>query len=263
MSSGETMLSRIPGIFLEVDFCWQHVVVSSPPLQDWHLPRRQGSSHTCRYFILPVKARAGKMKSHLLMGLSTTTCEGPGWQIRSKTPGFTTGLPALQLEPEADLSGNYTYTNDNNVGNVVLSYRPFPQNKTTDVTSLPCTGWPVQRKMSWTRAKALTRLHPALGPCQTPGCAPGGSLQRCARHNKEIQAWIKTPRGGCRWNYIVYFYLCFNELILSLLVFLIFCCYEWLNGCVGGKNTLGGLLKLSCKGIRVAVFGAENKIIQK
>lgn len=110
----------------------------------------------------------------------------------------------------------------------------------------------------------LSRLQPAPGPRQAPGCAAQRSPQCSAQHDKKTQTRTKNLKERCRWNDIVYIYLYFNEVVPSLLVFfLIFCWYEWVNGCVGGKSTLGRLLKLSCKLIRVAVFGVENKIIQK
>lgn len=122
--------------------------------------------------------------------------------------------------------------------------------------------------MNWTRVRVLmglSRLRPDPGPHQAPGCPAQKSPQCSARHDKETQTRTKNPKEWCRWNYIVCFYLYFNEGILSLVFFffLISSWYEWVNRCVGGKNTFGGLLKLSCKWIQVEVFGVENKIIQK
>lgn len=46
-------------------------------------------------------------------------------------------------------------------------------------------------------------------------------------------------------------------------LFLVLCWYEWVTRCVYVKNTLGGILKQNSKLVKMASFGAENKIIQK
>lgn len=97
------------------------------------------------------------------MGCSTTTWERPGWQIPFKTPGlgFTTGLPALQLEPKPDVSRSHIPANDNDVGNMVLFYYPFPRIK-TPASSL-CPALDNSCRARWTGCK--WRLSPGWTGC--------------------------------------------------------------------------------------------------
>lgn len=97
---------------------------------NFHLSGRLPPTHL--YFILQKYDQdwSGKIKGHLLVGLPDTAYEGPGWQIPSKPPEFTTSLTALQCEPKADLSRSYTCTNDNDKRNMILLYHPLPKIKT-------------------------------------------------------------------------------------------------------------------------------------
>lgn len=113
---GETVLSRTPSIPLKAGRL-PPTACDTPftpaARQTSTLQARLPPAHL--HFVVQIYDQnwSGKIKGHVLVGLSDTAHEGSGWQIPSKAPGFTTGLTALQCGPKADLSRSYTCTNDN------------------------------------------------------------------------------------------------------------------------------------------------------
>lgn len=174
------------------------------------------------------------------MGLLDTAYEGPGWQIPSKPPEFTTGLTALQCEPKADWSRSYTCTNDNDNDNrnMILLYHPLRKIKTW--TS--CLDLDNAHRERWARLEA--RLSRGWAGCRAWGhirfqaVCPEEAFSAVLGVMKKYGCELNTPRND-EITLFVFTFVLMNQFHL----FLVFCWYEWVIRCACVKNALGGILK--------------------
>lgn len=144
---------------------------------------------------------------------------------------------------------------------MVLLYHPLPKIKT--LTSPLCLALDNARRGRWARLERRLSLGWAgcsllWGHARLQAVCPEEAFSAVLGIMKKYGRELNPPRND-EITLFVFTFVLMNQFHL----FLVFCWYEWVTRCACVKNTLGGLLKLTGKLVKVAVFGAENKIIQK